>query len=736
MREFDPQELIVHNQAELEDLSWEIEAAAGQFALLVARCNYAGLRDVLIERLQQICPVVLRVVTVTAAETALYTRILAAVQDGGPEGMPGAVMVVGLETIANLERSLTLANQVREEFRQNCPVPIVFWVTDAVMQGWVQAAPDLESWATKTRFTLPPSALAQVLAAADRWFERLLDPAGLEAERSGELLGGLQASEVEAALQELRQQGRELDPALRADLAWAEGLNALNATDPGVALGLFERSLAFWVGEAGGGSDRASLKVALLWVYSARSRFALSESEDQAPDWEGIRELLERAIARFEGLQRLELVGSCIPLLERVLQKLQVWAPLEAIARRGLELHQGAGNRTRLSQDYGFLARALVEQGRWEPARAAAQRALTELDGEPADLDWLRGMYRCFAAEAERGLGNLPGAIALLTAANAQVVSDLGYPKPAIRILAVLREVHLALGQYWEAFEAKQARLSVEQQYGLRAFVGAGRLQAQRQAVVREFAMPTGGQVAPEIAAAGRQQDLARLVERVELNDYKLTVIHGGSGVGKSSLVNAGLVPMLRQGPISARDNLPVVVRTYTQWVDELSQQLQRGLVAIGRRSAEPGLTGDPAGSAAAVASASLVSGPAERAISTADPHVSSSDPHVSSSEPHPSHSEQHPSRSEQQRSHFEPHPSHAEQHPSHSEPHPSHAEQQRSPSEPHPSRSEPQQPSSEPEVSNTEPQLPTPDSRLPTLKRARCWRNCGNWISKACDRC
>ncbi len=301
------------------------------------------------------------------------------------------------------------------------------------------------------------------------------------------------------------------------------------------------------------------------------------------------------------------------------------------------------------------MARALLEQGRWEPAREAAQRALAELAGEPADLDWLRGMYRCFAAEAERGLGNLPEAIALLTAANAQVVSDLGYPKPAIRILAVLREVHLALGQYWEAFEAKQARLSVEQQYGLRAFVGAGRLQAQRQAVEREFAMPTGGQVAPEIAAAGRQQDLARLVERVERRDNRLNVIHGGSGVGKSSLVNAGLVPMLRQGPIAARDNLPVVVRTYTQWVDELSQQLHRGLVAIGRRSAEPGLTGDPAGSASAVASASLVSGPAERAISTADPQVSSSDPQVSSSEPHPSHAE--------------PHPSHSEPHPSRSEP-------------------------------------------------------------------
>jgi hypothetical protein len=217
--------------------------------------------------------------------------------------------VVGLEDSADLARSLTLANQVREEFRKNCPVPIVLWVTEAVRQALVREAADLESWATKTYFSLPPSALAQVLATADRWFEQCLDPAVPSVLAGGGpplSLGGLRPSEVEGALQELRQQGRALDPVLQADLALAEGLNA---TDPG--------------------------------------------------------------------------------------------------------LHQQESNRTRLSQDYGFLARALLEQGQWEAARTAAQRALVELDGAPAALDWLRGMYRCFWAEAERGLGDLPGAIAV-----------------------------------------------------------------------------------------------------------------------------------------------------------------------------------------------------------------------------------------------------------------------------------------------------------------------------------
>ncbi|MHC5718884.1 MAG: nSTAND1 domain-containing NTPase, partial [Nostoc sp.] len=51
-----------------------------------------------------------------------------------------------------------------------------------------------------------------------------------------------------------------------------------------------------------------------------------------------------------------------------------------------------------------------------------------------------------------------------------------------------------------------------------------------------------------------------------------LIVIHGQSGVGKSSLVNAGLVPALKNKPIGVQDNLVVVMRVYTNWVEELSR--------------------------------------------------------------------------------------------------------------------------------------------------------------------
>jgi len=114
----------------------------------------------------------------------------------------------------------------------------------------------------------------------------------------------------------------------------------------------------------------------------------------------------------------------------------------------------------------------------------------------------------------------------------------------------LLRGLYVERQQYLDAFELKRERLSIEQQYGLRAFIGAGRLRAQRQALsdldggtVRSIGIDRSidpqESGAPEIEAAGRQRDLEELLSRIGRNDYKRIVIHGASGVGKSSLVKA-----------------------------------------------------------------------------------------------------------------------------------------------------------------------------------------------------
>ncbi|MEQ9669369.1 nSTAND1 domain-containing NTPase [Coleofasciculus sp. G2-EDA-02] len=87
--------------------------------------------------------------------------------------------------------------------------------------------------------------------------------------------------------------------------------------------------------------------------------------------------------------------------------------------------------------------------------------------------------------------------------------------------------------------------------------------------------------MALEITASGRGRDVERLIGRIARDDCKLTVIHGQSGVGKSSIVNGGLVPALRQKMVKALDVLPIPLRVYTNWVEELGRLLVEGETSL-----------------------------------------------------------------------------------------------------------------------------------------------------------
>lgn len=142
-----------------------------------------------------------------------------------------------------------------------------------------------------------------------------------------------------------------------------------------------------------------------------------------------------------------------------------------------------------------------------------------------------------------------------------------------------LQAVYFEQGEYLKAFRIKKTQRSIEYQYGFRAFIGASQLQQQRQAV-----NPSGpsaqnqAAIAASMTAYSRQTDINSLLERISRDDHKLTIIHGPSGVGKSSLVNAGLVPALKNITPGARDTLPVVVKVYTDWLVELENALNSAL--------------------------------------------------------------------------------------------------------------------------------------------------------------
>ena len=107
-----------------------------------------------------------------------------------------------------------------------------------------------------------------------------------------------------------------------------------------------------------------------------------------------------------------------------------------------------------------------------------------------------------------------------------------------------------------EAFRIKRSRRSIEQQFRLKAFVGAGQVRAMRvEQLERGMQSGARGAVSEEIRASGRQEDVDQLMLRLENTETRLTVICGFSGVGKSSLVSAGLIPAITADRKSTRLN-------------------------------------------------------------------------------------------------------------------------------------------------------------------------------------
>ncbi|MEO0406683.1 MAG: hypothetical protein AAF289_04965 [Cyanobacteria bacterium P01_A01_bin.135] len=591
-----PDEIHIRNQAALEELAQTLEWSIGEFHLFLARCNYAGVRDRLIQQLQQLCPIRFLVITLTAQTQPLLAAIAAAI--AAQDQSPDAVIVVGLENTTNLPDLLSAADTNRDEFRKSFPLPVLLWLDDDQFQVFKDQAPNFESWSPvdTPRFAISTAeilaglqqGIADILAAAYDPQQRKISTAV----RAVTQLGELRRRELPQALQALRDRQVVLTPDLEANLQLVQGIDAVEAAQRRgtedtardearrVALVYLEGAIAYWRGgdaigvqpavpswEGGDpAQEYASLPVALFylgrhWFEHVDKRRMTGDPDYVPTDWQQARSPLEDCIQYFDAAEQEYMVAKVVRRLEGPLRRLEQWDALEVLTRRAITLHERYPTPDWLAMDHGFLARALINRQDWITAKTHAQTALSISETLLETDQWTEGLYRRLIAEAEVGLGNTEAAIAQLEAARD--LGDRGHPTTYCKVLSQLRELYWQQGRYLEAFKLKQARLEVEKVAGIRAFVGAGRLGAALLAETEE-------DVAPEIWASGRQRDLERIVARVASNDSKLTVIHGASGVGKSSLINAGVVPTLERRVMGRQINRVVVLRRYGEWIEEV----------------------------------------------------------------------------------------------------------------------------------------------------------------------
>ncbi|WP_353932415.1 hypothetical protein WJM97_07485 [Okeanomitos corallinicola TIOX110] len=614
-----------HNERAFRSLTRAISFSQGEFSVVLVCCNYGRLRDAILEKLTAIDWKSGNVQTIFISQNSLslYTNVHLQQLDD----KPAALIILGLESVESIDDLLISVNQIRDEFRKHHPFPMVIWVNDQVLSKVVKLAPDFASWAaTPIKFVMTSPALLEFLKQeTESLFSQALHndaPQNYHLKTHYPTIEQVwvHSHELHFAIKDLESRGITLEPSLNASLQFVFGLDDYVGDRIKPALNHFRQSLLFWDREIAADQNQIGqewetgriiewdnlsslpvipteanshlLKKGVLLLYIGLCYCRLSERNkiETTQFLHTAKTYLQQSLYTFNLTGRADLVSEFIVHLTDILQGLGDWQELQNVGEKALELHQNYGSQMQLSCDYGLLSVVATKQSRWRQASILSHIALLNLKEAQQKNKTekclfpllLKQTYYLILAKSQQNIGDDQVSSEYLETAKTELSFALESSEHQydahhyIRLLKNLRSLYFQAGCYLEAYLIRQKRRSVEQQYGFRAFIGAGRLQPQRK-VTNPAVMSASGNssVALEIAASGREGDINNLIGRISRADYKLIVIHGPSGVGKSSTVTAGLIPALQNRAIGDQIAIPVVLQIYTDWIRELGKSLQ-----------------------------------------------------------------------------------------------------------------------------------------------------------------
>ena len=553
------EDIAAENERSLSTLVRTIARFQGSFSLTLVRCNYASLRSEMLQKLRDISTVEYQELALEPATKTLYQTILNAVQEQPPK----ALIIFGLESVVAIDDLLAGANRARDQFKQDFAFPLILWVTDSVLSKFSRSANDLKSWAPPPlQFTMPPDDLMNLL-----W--QKAEQAFANAENFK-----LDDCKIESLRNDLSSLGETLNPELQASWLFIGGLVAFHKSQIDLALEHYEESLTFW--KQNRQLERQGIVCQkIAQAYNRKAELDRAGSQDY---WQKSRKYLQQSLESFEQAQRNDLAAKCISELGEVLRLVQAWEELQILAKKALEMHEIYGTPSQVAEDYGFLAEVALQSLEWGKACQSAQSALAIL-AQPGVSQQKNGLYRLLLAKAQRNLTQQSQAVN-----NLEVAKEITQPQDDVqlylRILEELRTLYFEQSEYLKAFHIKLEQQAVKSKYRLQAFIGASRLQSPQQII--DIGLESGkskAEIIEEIeAASGRSRDIKEISKRIRTPACKLTIVHGQSGVGKSSIIQAWLVPALQLTTFEARDILPILLQSYHDWVRDCGECLKAGI--------------------------------------------------------------------------------------------------------------------------------------------------------------
>jgi len=614
------------NERSLNVLARSLNLSKGHFALIIVNCNYRSLRHKILTALASKFTDADRLPyeeiwwsSSSQSDATLYQKLQNILREGLLENIP-ALMCLGLEQInaKRLEDFFLEANLFRDRLKRQINCPIVLWLSDRELRYFYIYAPELVNLAsTPIKFSFSPLEIHhRVSQQVERLFEIAIDPqiplfwqdTKIDAEPDIFFYNELEIARKELQLDRQHNSGESQNEflsetllELNAKLDFVQGYlfgrspeakthdiyEESNGQLHSVSQIYYQCSLEYWQKtEQWVECGIVLFYLGKLWWYNS-----FVSGRQTTLSWLKAKQFFQEAIASLQKANREDLVAKYSQTYSLVLEQLNQWEELEQWIQYLLPLHQQ--NPLELAYNYGYLAKIAAEKKEWLQVRDYAQNALATLNQIPSFDDdkladnWLRlqhiqsGQSQLLLVQSHLQLSELDLAARLI----ANVIANFNRtydPKLYIRLLDISHDIAFAQGRYLEAFHTRKKQRSLEQQYGLRAFIGAGVLQPKQLSsdlTIAELNTSKFNVTTSEIQASGRDQDVEKLVARILSIDNYLTIIHGESGVGKSSLVNAGLIPALLQRSQTGQTLLPLQIRTYTDWGKAMFLQLAQNFV-------------------------------------------------------------------------------------------------------------------------------------------------------------
>ncbi|WP_254173907.1 nSTAND1 domain-containing NTPase [Planktothrix pseudagardhii] len=577
------------NQNSFKTLNRIFERFNDNFSVILAHCNHGIVKERIIKQLQHQHPNLIKSVVLDSEVINVYNALVQVI-DAEPIP-PQGLMISGLESNEQLDLLIKIMNQMREEFRRRFRCPLVFWVTDSLLHALIRLAPDFYSWSTALKFEISTEDLLNFIQeTADQVSAKVLDSgAGIFLNNSyfNLELGSPLRFELEAAYQELQKRGEPLNIELEASLEFV--LGRVSEHSDQVAFKHYERSLELWQQT----NNLIRYGQLLFYIGFWWHSYGILHRAEKEYAYEQANSYYTQSIQTFKRANRWDLVAKFINALADVLFGLKKWQELETVAKESIYYNRIYTYPFREARGYHFLAEVYLAKSCWQEAKNLAEKAQNLLvqtasnyhpktSDEQLILDWEtsyhQGWYLVALAQANQKLKQSQDAIKILEKAQARTKPQYD-PDLYIQILQLLHDFYFEKREYLKAYEIKQKRREIEQQFRLRAFIGAGRL-GHIQTISNPGLPPMKNEkiINPEITASGRLSVVNWLYERISRNDCKLTVIYGQSGVGKSSILQAGFIPELRKASLDTRRFIPVLLQVYTNLNQDFSRAFTKGI--------------------------------------------------------------------------------------------------------------------------------------------------------------